>query len=145
LKGLKMKKLFMGMLSALLFVGCSTSNTIGRQQQMGIGSGAVLGGVLGGVLGNNMGDGKNEVLGAAIGAALGAFTGSQYGARQDNVDQRIDAASMAANTTTVNIANTNGSYTPVTLRRAGGAWMGPRGEIYNSVPTDAQLKSVYGF
>lgn len=47
-------------------------------------------------------------------------------------------------TLVVNIRNANGSYTPVTLRREGNVYVGPRGERYLSVPTEDQLKDVYG-
>jgi len=51
----------------------------------------------------------------------------------------------ATGTVTVWINNPNGSKTPVTLRAAvGGTWIGPRGEFYTSMPTDQQLRPVYG-
>ena len=51
---------------------------------------------------------------------------------------------MGDNTVVVNIPNENGSYTPVTLRRSGGVYIGPRGEQYLNLPTIEQLKPVYG-
>ncbi len=47
-------------------------------------------------------------------------------------------------TVIVNVPNDNGSYTPVTLRRSGGGYIGPRGEYYITMPTVEQLKAVYG-
>ena len=52
--------------------------------------------------------------------------------------------SAYGDTLVVNVRNDNGSYTPVTLRREGGTYIGPRGERYLSVPTEEQLKAVYG-
>ena len=49
-----------------------------------------------------------------------------------------------SDTVVINILNTNGSYTPVTLRRVGGVYVGPRGEQYLNVPTVEQLSAVYG-
>jgi hypothetical protein len=46
---------------------------------------------------------------------------------------------------TINIQNSNGSFTPVTLRQAGTQWVGPRGEYYDGVPSVGQLRPVYGF
>ena len=46
---------------------------------------------------------------------------------------------------TVWITNSNGSQTPVTLKRSGPGYLGPRGEWYPNMPTDEQLKMVYGF
>lgn len=46
---------------------------------------------------------------------------------------------------TINVQNSNGSFTPVTLNRAGSQWVGPRGEYYDGVPSVGQLRPVYGF
>jgi hypothetical protein len=48
--------------------------------------------------------------------------------------------------TVVWITNDNGSKTPVTLvrQRDTGYFVGPRGEIYVVLPTDEQLRSLYG-
>ena len=43
----------------------------------------------------------------------------------------------------INVLNANGSYTPVTLRRVGGVYVGPRGEQYLNLPNVEQLR-VYG-
>jgi len=47
-------------------------------------------------------------------------------------------------TVVVNIPNDNGSFTPVTLRRSNGSYIGPRGEYYMTMPTTEQLKMAYG-
>ena len=62
------------------------------------------------------------------------------GATQD----QIENVRQEANTTIVNITNSNGSVTPVTLKRSGNVWIGPKGEQYMSIPTPQQLKPVYG-
>jgi hypothetical protein len=46
---------------------------------------------------------------------------------------------------TVWITNSNGSRTSVTLTRQGGYYIGPRGEYYTGMPTNEQLRVVYGF
>ena len=52
----------------------------------------------------------------------------------------------SAATTTIMVENSNGSRTPVELEPLGGnQWKGPRGEIYDGLPTDEQLKEGYGF
>lgn len=46
---------------------------------------------------------------------------------------------------TVWITNSNGSRTPVELRRAdGGMYIGPKGEYYMGLPTNEQLRQLYG-
>ena len=51
---------------------------------------------------------------------------------------------VPSDTVVINVPNPNGSYTPVTLRRAGGIYVGPRGEQYLNLPTVEQLQGVYG-
>lgn len=46
---------------------------------------------------------------------------------------------------TINIQNSNGSFTPVTLHSVGSQWVGPKGEYYDAMPTVGQLRQVYGF
>lgn len=48
--------------------------------------------------------------------------------------------------TTIMITNSNGSRTPVELEPLGAnQWKGPRGEIYDGLPTEDQLQEGYGF
>ncbi|NCD35051.1 MAG: hypothetical protein EOL87_16745 [Spartobacteria bacterium] len=52
---------------------------------------------------------------------------------------------MNMQTVTVWVQNANGSRTPVELRPASyGQWMGPRGEVYATFPSEAALRSIYG-
>ncbi|UCG57360.1 MAG: hypothetical protein JSU70_21135 [Phycisphaerales bacterium] len=46
---------------------------------------------------------------------------------------------------TVWITNSNGSQTAVKLTRSGPGFTGPRGEWYPKMPTNEQLRIVYGF
>ena len=48
-------------------------------------------------------------------------------------------------TVTVWITNSNGSRTSVQLTRRGYRYIGPRGEVYDQMPTNEQLRVVYGF
>ena len=45
---------------------------------------------------------------------------------------------------TVNIPNSQGTYTAVTLRRSGNGFVGPQGEFYTEFPRVEQLKAMYG-
>jgi len=45
----------------------------------------------------------------------------------------------------INVQNSNGSMTPVTMRQVGNQWVGPRGEYYDNLPTVGDLRGVYGF
>lgn len=140
--------------AAVLFAGCtapSGQSTMGRGTATGAGLGAALGAGAGLIAGNNIkGVSKTEgaVAGAVVGGVLGGVMGNQRdaAARQNTaVNQRLNSVEQQANTTVINIANSNGSTTPVVLHRSGNQWIGPRGEAYNNLPTEAQLRPVYGF
>ena len=47
-------------------------------------------------------------------------------------------------TSTVNIPNSRGGYTSVTLRRSGNGFVGPQGEYYPIFPSVEQLRTMYG-
>ena len=53
--------------------------------------------------------------------------------------------SRSAGTVVIFVVNSNGSMTPVTLRRRGNVYVGPMGEWYGAPPIQEQLKPVYGF
>ena len=54
------------------------------------------------------------------------------------------AVSDLPDTVTLVIDNPNGSRTPVTLKRVPDGWKGPKGEIYDKLPTSDQLAPYYG-
>ena len=47
-------------------------------------------------------------------------------------------------TITINVPNSNGSYTQVTLVKRDNGYVGPQGEYYPQNPTVEQLKALYG-
>jgi len=55
------------------------------------------------------------------------------------------APPVVDNTVTVWITNSNGSRTSVQLTRQGRWYVGPRGEYYDQIPTNEQLRAAYGF
>ena len=123
---------------------------------VGCDSGAKTGAVAGGAVGAGAGaiighqSGKTG-QGALIGGAIGAGTGLLLGNAQDKKKQETATPAKhekqdAANIVTVNITNSNGSFTPVKLTKQGeNNYVGPKGEVYDHLPTEAELKPVYGF
>jgi hypothetical protein len=106
------------------------------------GKGAVLGSALGAGAGYLIGDSGTA---AAAGAVAGGLLGGVMGKQQGEIKSLQNQQDQAANTRVVNVSNSNGSTTPVVLRKTGvDQWQGPRGEIYNSLPSPGQLKPVYG-
>jgi len=53
-------------------------------------------------------------------------------------------ATALPSTVTVVLENANGSRTPVTLTRTADGWQGPKGELYDAIPTQEQLRPYYG-
>ncbi len=57
---------------------------------------------------------------------------------------QYQAQPQAPDIVTVNIPNTRGGYTPITLKKSGNGYIGPQGEYYSEHPTVEQLKTLYG-
>ncbi len=64
---------------------------------------------------------------------------------EDNTKDEMENLRRQANTVTVNITNSNGSVSQVNLTKQGVGFVGPRGEYYETLPTEEQLKPIYGF
>jgi len=107
--------------------------------------GAALGAIAGGVIGNNSHGAFGNREGMVAGAALGGLLGGTMGHQKDQFNQQMGAVNEIASTLVINVQNSNGSFTPITIRRVGNQYVGPRGEYYNAIPTQQQLKTVYGF
>ena len=139
-----MKKVLVGMAAAALLMNVTGCATTSSDQSTALGAG--IGAGLGMILGHNLGDGggNDRALGAAAGALLGGAIGRQYG-KQGEMQQQVNYLQQQQFMTTVWIQNSNGSKTPVQLRMTeGGQYIGPRGEYYSAMPTEEQLRKVYG-
>ena len=60
-------------------------------------------------------------------------------------DGKIESVRQVMHTVTVNITNSNGSISTVELRKQGIGYVGPKGEFYDHLPTEGELKPIYGF
>jgi len=117
--------------SLLVFAGCDSDAKTGAL--IGTAVGAGLGQAIGG-------DTEATLIGAGAGAAGGYFIGNE----QDKKKAKTSAAE-SLDVVTVNITNSNGSITPVRLKKQGIGFIGPKGEYYDHLPTQQELKPVYGF
>ena len=105
-------------------------------------TGALLGAAIGAGVGQAAGgDTKSTAIGAAVGGGAGYVIGSQSDKSKQNQSQPRTTSFEE----TFWITNSNGSQTPVVITRQGDRYVGPRGEIYNTRPTEEQLRGVYGF
>ena len=138
-----MRRLAIGCVGVAMLSGCATTKPSPTDQATLLGAG--IGAGLGTILGHNFGGGGNDrALGAAAGALIGGALGRQYG-RQMETDAQLRNLQQQQFMTTVWIENSNGSRTPVVLRMTeGGQYIGPRGEYYPSMPTEEQLRKIYG-
>jgi len=107
-------------------------------------TGALLGTAAGAGVGALAGDSTEDTLvGAAVGGGLGYILGSEQDKKKTRAE--IDTLRQEMNTVTVNITNSNGSISQVLLRKQGVGYVGPRGEYYDKLPTEDQLRPIYGF
>ena len=107
-------------------------------------TGTAIGGLAGAGIGQLAGGSTEATL---IGAAVGAGAGYILGNEGDKKDAAANVNTLRAeqNTVTVWITNSNRSKVPVRLTKSGPNYVGPRGEIYSTLPTEDQLRPVYGF
>jgi uncharacterized protein YcfJ len=106
--------------------------------------GSAAGAGIGAIIGNQSGKaGQGALIGGAVGGGTGYIIGSEKDKKKTQAE--VNNLRQEMNTVTVNITNSNGSITPVVLRKQGVGYVGPRGEYYNNLPTPEQLKPVYGF
>ncbi len=108
------------------FAGCESDAQTGALLGAGIGAG--IGALAGG-------DTEGTLIGAAIGTGAGYLIGNEQDKKK---------TTEQINTVVVNVINSNGSVSPVTLKRQGVGYVGPRGEYYDHLPTSDELRP-YGF
>ena len=99
---------------------------------------------------NDNGSKSSVVLLKEINQRPGYFgpRGEYYSRMPSNEQLRvlygIRSATAKKENITLWITNDNGSQTPVTLVPSGAGFFGPTGEYYASMPTEEQLKALYG-
>ena len=117
-----------------LVAGCESEsqNSALLGSAIGAGVGALAGG-----------DTEGALIGAAVGGGVGYMAGNE--SEKKRTQQDIAAVRAEQNTVTVWITNSNGSKIPVKLNRQGPGYLGPRGEYYETLPPESDLKPLYGF
>ena len=120
---------------ALAFVaGCESD------AQTGAGLGALAGAGIGQLAG---GDTESTLVGAAVGGGAGYMIGNEQDKKKTKAE--MDSMRQEMNIVTVNVTNSNGSIIQVRLTKQGVGYVGPRGEYYDKLPTEDQLRPIYGF
>jgi len=121
-------------LSSIFIIGCQSD------AQTGTAIGALAGAGIGQLAG---GDTEATLIGAAIGGTAGYFLGNE-GDKEKAQAEREDLR-QDMNTVMVKVTNSNGSIIQVPLRKQGVGYVGTRGEYYATLPTEDQIRPVYGF
>ena len=121
-------------LGMIFLAGCESG------AQFGSAIGALAGASIGQLAG---GDTEATLIGAAVGGAAGYMVGNE----SDKVYAHAERADMRREmeTVPVNITNSNGSISQVRLKRHGVGYVGTRGEYYHHLPTEDELRPIYGF
>jgi len=119
---------------SLLIAGCESD------AQVGSAIGALAGAGIGQLAG---GDSEATLIGAAVGGTAGYMLGNESERQKAQAERAYMRQEMR--TVAVNITNSNGSVSQVRLRRHGVGYVGTRGEYYHRLPTEDQLRPIYGF
>jgi len=106
---------------------------------------AITGAIIGGIIGYQS---HEEGEGAALGAVVFGV-----GELLEQIDKDTSSEKEYTDEDTdgwkevfvINVHNSNGSITPVEIERRDDVYFGPKGELYEQLPTEEQLKPAYGF
>ncbi|MFC1739334.1 glycine zipper domain-containing protein [Planctomycetota bacterium] len=121
-------------ISSVFLVGCESDAQTGALLGTGVGAGV---GALAG------GDTEGALIGAAVGGGAGYMLGNEGDKKKTQAE--MDSIRQEMSVVTVNITNSNGSVSQVRLRKQGVGYIGPRGEYYDHLPGNDELRPVYGF
>ncbi|HUW19231.1 MAG TPA: glycine zipper domain-containing protein [Sedimentisphaerales bacterium] len=134
------KKLVTILLVAAISLGSAFIAGCESDAQIGSAIGALAGAGIGQLAGR---DAESTLIGAAVGGAAGYMLGNESDkkkAEAETIELRQEI-----NTVMVKVTNSNGSIVQVPLRKQGIGYIGTRGEYYSTLPTEDQLRPVYGF
>ncbi|MGD8500400.1 MAG: hypothetical protein PVJ86_07115 [Phycisphaerales bacterium] len=102
---------------------------------------ALWGALIGGIVGHQS---EEPGEGAAIGAAIFGVGELLKQSDRHHKEKEHKHKDECVEEVVVEIRNSNGSITSVELKKEGSIYIGPKGERYEQVPTEEQLKPLYG-
>ena len=102
---------------------------------------AIGGGIIGGIVGHQSDETKEGVAVGAVLLGVGQLLTQIDEMAHEKEHEDEDGCNESV---VIEIHNSNGSITPVKLKKDGTAYIGPKGEFYGELPTEEQLKSIYG-
>jgi len=88
---------------------------------------------------------KLAIAGVAVagGTIYGVVNERDKKQTQVRTQAELEQIRQEMNVVTVNVANSNGSVSLVRLRKQGIGYIGPKGEYYDHLPTDEELRPTY--
>ena len=128
------------MMVVIVSLGPAFVTGCGSDAQTASAIGALAGAGVGQLAG---GDTESTLIGAAVGGGVGYILGNESDKKKAQAEMVCLHDKM--NTVVVNVTNRNGSIIQVPLRKQGVGYVGTRGEYYPTLPTEGQLRPVYGF
>ena len=132
------------LVTILMIVAVSFSSAFVAGCESGAQTGSVIGALAGTGIGQLAGgDTESTLIGTAIGGGIGYMLGNEADKKNAQVDR--DCLRQEMNTVLVKVTNSNGSIIQVPLRKQGVGYVGTRDEYYSILPTEDQLRPVYGF
>ena len=133
-----------GLVTILMIVAVSFGSAFVAGCESGAQTGSVIGALAGAGIGQLAGgDTEATLIGAAIGGGAGYMLGNEGDKKNAQADR--DYLRQEMNTVLVKVTNSNGSIIQVPMRRQGVGYVGTAGEYYSTLPTEDQLRPVYGF
>ena len=132
------------LVTILMIVAVSLGSAFVAGCESGAQTGSVIGALAGAGIGQLAGGGTEATLiGTAMGGGIGYMLGNEADKKNAQVDR--DHLHQEMNTVMVKVTNSNGSIVQVPMRRQGVGYVGTAGEYYSTLPTEDQLRPVYGF
>ena len=125
---------------AAIAAGPALSGGCQSSAQTGSLVGALVGAGFGQAIGGNT---EGTLIGTAVGGGIGYIIGNEGDKDEAAAERRYTREEM--NYVTVNMTNSNGSISQVRLKRHGVGYVGTRNEYYNHLPTEDELRPIYGF
>ena len=122
-----------------LCAGCNEGNSGGGLKLNPIYTQAMVGALVGGIVGYQSDETGEGVAVGAVVLGVGELLN-----QLDRAHKEDECKEEAAKRVVVEVHNDNGSITPVRLRKEGEQYIGPKGERYEQLPTEEQLKPIYG-
>jgi hypothetical protein len=126
--------------SSLILCGCNEELRLHPIYHQAI-TGAIVGGIIGY---QSHEEGEGAALGAAI-LGIGELLEQIDKNKRPEKEYEEEDIDGFKEVFVIQVHNSNGSITPVEIEKKDDMYFGQKGEMYEQLPTEEQLKPIYGF